>query len=184
MLLVISAPSGAGKTTIVKKILENNPGLKFSVSATTRPMRVNEVDGKDYCFLSKEEFEKKITDNELIEYEKLYNDNYYGTLKEVIDDSLLKNESLIFDIDVNGGLNIKKIYGDDAITVFIMPPDLDTLINRLKSRNTEDENQIQERISRVSMEMQKADLFDYIVVNDELNAAVKKVQEIYNKFKK
>lgn len=184
MLLVISAPSGAGKTTIVKKILENNPDLKFSVSATTRPMRANEIDGKDYCFLSKEEFEKKIENNELIEYEKLYNNNYYGTLKEVIDDSLLNNENIIFDIDVNGGLNIKKIYSDYAVTVFIMPPNLDTLINRLKNRNTEDEMQIQERISRVGMEIQKANLFDYIVVNDELNTAVAKVQEIYNKFKK
>lgn len=184
MLLVISAPSGAGKTTIVKNILENNSDLKFSVSATTRPMRSNEVDGRDYYFLSKEKFELKISNNELIEFEKLYNDNYYGTLKSVIDDSLLNNENLIFDIDVNGGLKIKKIYGKDAVTIFIMPPDLDTLIHRLKNRNTEDELQIQERISRVEMEMGRANEFDHIIINDDLETAVKKVQEIYNKFKK
>ncbi|KAA0207906.1 MAG: guanylate kinase [Ignavibacteriaceae bacterium] len=183
MLLVISAPSGAGKTSIVRKLVENNPDLKFSVSATTRAKRPGEVHGKDYYFLSMQDFEDKIKRNELIEYEKIYDQNYYGTLKTIIDDSHLKNENIIFDVDVNGGLNIKKIYGSNAITVFIQPPDIQTLIERLKSRNTESEIELNKRVARAEMELTKANLFDYIVVNEDLNEAVKKVQEIYNKYK-
>lgn len=183
MLYVISAPSGAGKTTIAKEILKNNPGIQFSISATTRNKRENEIDGKDYYFLSPEEFENKIKNKELIEYEKLYNNCYYGTLRSVVDEAVEKDQHLIFDIDVNGALNLKKIYQENAVTIFIKPPDLETLKKRLTDRKTESPEQIAERLTRVDMEMSKADDFDYIVVNKELNEAVNEVQIIVNNCK-
>lgn len=180
MLIVISAPSGAGKTTIVKEILKSHPDIKFSISATTRKKRENEIDGKDYYFLTQEEFENKISGNELIEYEKLYNNCYYGTLKSIVDESLSSGKNLIFDIDVNGALNLKNIYGEKAITIFIKPPDLKTLKERLQKRDTESLQQIEERLKRVDMEMSKAKDFDFVVVNDDLETAVKNVSEIIN----
>ncbi len=182
MLYVIAAPSGAGKTTIVKEILRNNPGLIFSVSATTRSKRDNEIEGKDYFFFTKEEFEKKIGNNELVEYETLFNGDYYGTLKSFVNGNLENNKSIIFDIDVNGALNIKKIYGDKAKLIFIMPPDIETLKERLKKRATESNEQINERIKRVDLEIGKKNDFDYIVVNQNLEKAVSEVQEIITKF--
>ena len=182
MLYVIAAPSGAGKTTIVKEILKNNPGIVFSVSATTREKRAGEIDGNDYFYFTKEEFEKMIDDNELVEYEILFNDDYYGTLKSFVEENLSKGKSIIFDVDVKGALSIKKIYGDTAKLIFIMPPDTDTLKERLKKRATESNEQISERIKRVDLEIGKANDFDYIVVNDELEKAVKEVQKIINSF--
>jgi guanylate kinase len=183
MLYVISAPSGAGKTTIAKEILKKNPDIQFSISATTRAKRENEVDGRDYYFLSKEDFENKIKNNELIEYEKLYNNRYYGTLKSVVDKSVEENKDIIFDIDVNGALNLKNFYKDNAVTIFIKPPDLDTLKQRLTNRKTESSLQIEERLKRVDMEMSKMNEFDYIVVNKELTEAVNEVQKIINNCK-
>lgn len=178
MLYVIAAPSGAGKTTIVKEILRNNPDLVFSVSATTRYRRENEVHGKDYFFFSKDEFRRMIKDNELVEYETLFNGDYYGTLKSFVNDNLEKNRSVIFDIDVNGALNIKKKYGEKAKLIFIMPPDIETLKERLKKRATESSEQIAERIKRVDLEIGKKDDFDYIVVNENLDKAITDVQNI------
>lgn len=182
MLYVIAAPSGAGKTTIVKEILKNNPGIVFSVSATTREKRAGEIDGNDYFYFTKEEFKKMIDDNELVEYEILFNDDYYGTLKSFVEENLSKGKSIIFDVDVKGALSIKKIYDDTAKLIFIMPPDTDTLKERLKKRATESNEQISERIKRVDLEIGKANDFDYIVVNDELEKAVKEVQKIINSF--
>ena len=184
MLYVIAAPSGAGKTTIVKEILRTNPELVFSVSATTRYMRENETDGKDYFFFSKEDFRKMIENNELVEYETLFNGDYYGTLRSFVNENLEKNKSVIFDIDVNGALNIKKIYGERAKLIFIMPPDIETLKERLKKRATESPEQIAERIKRVDLEIGKKNDFDYIVVNENLDKAVTEVQNIIRNFNK
>ena len=184
MLYVIAAPSGAGKTTIVKEILRTNPELVFSVSATTRYMRENETDGKDYFFFSKEDFRKMIENNELVEYETLFNGDYYGTLRSFVNENLEKNRSVIFDIDVNGALNIKKIYGEKAKLIFIMPPDIETLKERLKKRATESPEQIAERIKRVDLEIGKKNDFDYIVVNENLDKAVTEVQNIIRNFNK
>ncbi|MEO8446057.1 MAG: guanylate kinase [bacterium] len=183
MLFVIAAPSGTGKTTIVKNILKDNPSFIFSISATTRIRRKNEKDGSDYFFFSKDEFEKKISNNELVEYEIVFNGEYYGTLKSFVDENLSNNMNVIFDIDVNGALNIKKIYGINAVLIFIKPPDIETLKERLKKRATESPEQINERIKRVDLEIGKANEFDYIVVNDNLEKAVSEVQTIINNFK-
>ena len=184
MLYVIAAPSGAGKTTIVKEILRTNPELVFSVSATTRYRRENETDGKDYFFFSKEDFRKMIENNKLVEYETLFNGDYYGTLRSFVNENLEKSRSVIFDIDVNGALNIKKIYGERAKLIFIMPPDIETLKERLKKRATESPEQIAERIKRVDLEIGKKNDFDYIVVNENLDKAVTEVQNIIGNFNK
>jgi guanylate kinase len=178
MLYVIAAPSGAGKTTIVKELLRKNEELVFSVSATTRGRRKGEVDGVDYFYLTKEEFKKKVESGDLVEYELLFNGDFYGTLKSFVNDYMEKGKSLIFDIDVKGALSLKKIYGDDALLIFIMPPDLDTLKKRLTGRGTESIEQIEERIKRVELEMNIADKFDVVVVNDDLEKAVNEIQKI------
>ncbi len=182
MLYVIAAPSGAGKTSIVKEILKNNSEIIFSISATTRKKRDTETEGKDYFFFTKEEFRSKIDSQELIEYEVVFNGDYYGTLKSFVEENLKMQKDVIFDIDVNGALNMKKIYGDKATLIFIMPPDVRTLKDRLMKRATESEDQINERIRRVDLEIGKADQFDYIVVNDNLEKAVTEVQNIINTF--
>lgn len=173
-LIVVSAPSGSGKTTIAKKILERFPFMKFSVSATTRPKRNGEIDGKDYFFLSREEFEKKIQNGELLEWEEIYG-NYYGTLKSVVENALKNGDVLVFDVDVNGALSIKKKFPDDSILIFIKPPNIETLKERLKRRKTESEEQIKKRLERVPMELEKAKYFDYIFVNDNLEDTIKSV---------
>ena len=180
MLYVLAAPSGAGKTTIVKKILKTNRELIFSVSATTRAKRKDEQDGKDYFFFSKDEFRNKIKNNELVEYEIIFNEDFYGTLKSFVDENLREKRNVIFDVDVKGALAIKKIYGDKAKLIFIMPPDIETLKDRLKKRDTESIEQINERIKRVDLEIGKANDFDYIVTNDNLEKAVSEVNNIIN----
>lgn len=178
MLYVIAAPSGAGKTTIVREILKKNPELVFSVSATTREKRSEEMHGRDYFYFTKDEFKKMIENNELIEYEILFNGDYYGTLRSYVEINLREGKSVIFDVDVNGALSIKKIYGDIAKLIFIMPPEKETLKERLKNRATESKEQIEERIKRVDLEIGKANDFDYIVLNDKLDKAVAEVRNI------
>ncbi|CUS97866.1 guanylate kinase [Candidatus Chrysopegis kryptomonas] len=183
-LIVVSAPSGSGKTTIAKKILEKFPFIKFSVSATTRPKRNGEVDGKDYFFLTREEFEKKIQNGELLEWEEIYG-NYYGTLKSVVETALKNGDVLLFDVDVNGAISIKRKFPDDAVLIFIKPPNMEVLKERLKRRGTENEEQLKKRIERVPMELEKSSYFDYIFVNDKLEDTVKAVlRAVFNEIEK
>ncbi len=177
MLIVVSAPSGAGKTTIVKAVLKNHPEMLFSISATTRRQRENEIDGKDYFFLSRQEFETRIQANGLVEWEEIYG-NLYGTLRTEVDKSLSSGATMLFDIDVKGGLSIKRHYPSEAVLIFISPPSVEILKNRLVNRNTEDEATIQRRLDRVPMEMELGDEFDYQVVNDKLETAISQVEAI------
>lgn len=182
-IIAISSPSGGGKTTIVKQILKDFPEIVFSVSATTRPKRKNEIDGVDYFFLSEEEFKRKIDNGEFIEWEQFY-DYYYGTLKSYVVNNIKNGISVLFEIDVNGALSLKKIY-PESILIFIDPPSFEELINRLKKRKTESDEDLQKRINRAKMELSLKEKFDYIFVNDELEKVYKKVKslikEILNK---
>ena len=178
-LIVISAPSGCGKTTIVREIFKRHPDMKFSVSATTRKQRSGEVYGKDYFFLSKDEFEQRIKNNELVEWEKIY-DNYYGTLKGEVDRALESGTTMIFDIDVKGALNIKKKYPKDAVLIFIEPPSVEILQQRLTGRKTESDEVIRKRLERVPMELERGKEFDFRVVNDKLEKAISDVDTIIN----
>jgi guanylate kinase len=176
-LIVISAPSGCGKTTIAREILRRHPGMLFSVSATTRPMRAHEEHGKDYFFLTAEDFRRRIAAGELAEWEEIYG-NYYGTLKTEIDAALGGGRSMMFDIDVNGALSIKRLYPDDAVLIFIKPPSVEVLTERLRLRNTETPETIRKRLERVPMELGKAPEFDFAVINDDLATAVNAVDDI------
>jgi guanylate kinase len=179
-LIVISAPSGGGKTTIAKEILSGHRSIEYSVSATTRKKRENETGGKDYFFLTKKDFEKRIARGELVEYEVIYGD-YYGSLKSVVEGALAEGRALLFDIDVNGALTIKRKYPNDTVLIFIQPPSLEVLRERLLKRNTEDESTVAKRLERASMELEKGKRFDHRVVNDDLARAVREVDEIVKK---
>ncbi len=175
-LIVISAPSGAGKTSIARAILARHPGLRFSVSATTRPLRTGEVDGKDYFFLSRMEFERRVAAGAFAEWEEIYGD-LYGTLRSEIDRAVERGENLLFDVDVKGGLSIKTLY-PDAVTVFVRPPRVEALRERLQSRQTEDAAKVARRMERVPMELSLGERFDHQVVNDVLERAIDEVDEI------
>lgn len=179
-LIVVSAPSGGGKTSIVKEILKRHPEFEFSVSGTTRPKRANEVEGVDYFFLSKKEFERLIQNNELAEYELIYG-NYYGTLKREIDRTIRSNKTMLFDVDVKGGLSIKRLYGENAVLIFIEPPSIAVLEHRLRNRKTEDEETFQKRMERVALELEMGTQFDFRVVNDSLPRAIDEVDTIIQK---
>ncbi len=172
----MSSPSGGGKTSVVKKLLKDFPDIVFSISLTTRPKRSNEVNGVDYFFVSDEEFEQRIKNNEFIEWERFY-DYYYGTLKNFVDNNINIGKSVIFEVDVKGALSLKKIY-PDSILIFIDPPSFDELIVRLKNRKTENESDLQKRIDRAKMELSFKQDFDYIFVNDELNKVYKNVRKL------
>jgi len=175
-LFVFSAPSGSGKTTIIKNVLKKFPEFIFSVSATTRKKRHYEIDGKDYFFLTEEEFKKKIEQNEFIEWEKTY-DYYYGTLKSFVKDNVENGKSVVLEVDVKGALKIKSAY-PDAVLIFITPPSIEELKIRLKNRKTETDEDFKKRIERAKMELSFKDKFDYNVVNENLKDAEKQVFEI------
>lgn len=183
-LLIFSAPSGAGKTTIVKHLLTQNFNLEFSISATNRPMRENEVNGKDYHFLSTEDFQNKIKNNDFLEWEEVYKGCFYGTLKSEVDRITENGNNVIFDVDVVGGLNIKKYYEDKALAIFIQPPSVEELENRLRSRSTDSEEVIRNRVDKFIYELSFANRFDTIIVNDKLEDALNEAEETLRKFLK
>ncbi len=178
-IIAISSPSGGGKTSIVKRLLKDFPELVFSVSATTRPKRQNEIHGIDYFFLTEKEFKEKIDRGDFIEWERFY-DYYYGTLKSFIDDNIYNGVSVLFEIDVKGALSLKKIY-PESVLIFIDPPSFEELVQRLKERKTESEEDLQKRIDRAKMELSLKEKFDYIFINDDLEKAYKQVKSLIKK---
>ena len=181
-IIVFSAPSGAGKTTIVKEILKQFPEVIFSISATTRPKRQTEKNGVEYYFLTEEEFKKKIKNDEFIEWEKFY-DYYYGTLKSFISDNIEAGKDVLLELDVKGALTIKRLYPYSHL-IYISPPSFEELVNRLKQRNTESESDFKKRIDRAKMELSLKDKFDFIIENLELETAIKNSRILVNKILK
>ncbi|MDH4090148.1 MAG: guanylate kinase [Cyclobacteriaceae bacterium] len=183
--IIFSAPSGSGKTTIVKHLLETNSDLGFSISASTRDKRGRtESDGKDYHFLSPEEFKKKIDADEFVEWEEVYEGNFYGTLKSEVDRVWRSGKNVIFDVDVKGGLNLKKYFGDRALAVFVQVPSLDVLEKRLKDRGTESEESLSRRLFKAKFEMSFQNKFDVVLVNENLEKSLAEAQRLYQTFKK
>ena len=176
-LFAFASPSGGGKTSIIKPLLKKYPEFEFSVSATTRGMRPGEVNGKDYFFLSKKEFEDLIAQGGFVEHEFFF-DNHYGTLKREVERSLNAGHSMILDVDVKGALSIRKMYPKESVLIFIVPPSLDVLEHRLRSRKTEDDQKIKKRLQRAAMEMETGRQFDATVVNDVLEKAISEVDSI------
>jgi guanylate kinase len=182
--IIFSAPSGSGKTTIVKHLLATNPDLGFSISASTRDKRGRtETHGKDYYFLSPNEFKAKIDGDEFIEWEEVYEGNFYGTLKSEIDRIWKEGKNVIFDVDVKGGLNLKKYFGNDALAVFVKAPSMEVLKERLKDRGTESEESISRRLFKANFEMSFQDRFDVVLVNEDLKQSLIKAQALYDAFK-
>ncbi len=180
--IIFSAPSGAGKTTIVKHLLEHNLPLAFSVSACSRAVRGQEVNGKDYYFLGIDGFKSKIEEGAFIEWEEVYPDNFYGTLTSEIDRIWATGKHVLFDLDVVGGLNLKNHFGDKALAIFVKPPSMEELGIRLRLRNTEPEDKIIMRLGKAQKEMESAELFDVIIFNEDLEAACKQTVEVVSKF--
>ncbi|HKK77015.1 MAG TPA: guanylate kinase [Saprospiraceae bacterium] len=181
-LIVLTAPSGAGKTTIVRHLLKSIPQLSFSTSATTRYQRPGEINGKDYYFLSASDFEQKITENAFVEWEEVYQGQFYGTLKTEIERLWAKNQHIIFDIDVKGAMNIKASYPEQTLTIFVKAPSLDTLFNRLRSRRTESDEQLQKRMDKAKEEATYEERFDYVLVNDDLSTALQEAEQVVSDF--
>ena len=180
--IIFSAPSGAGKTTIVHHLLNANIGLAFSVSACSRNPRPNETDGKDYYFLGLEGFRKLIKEDAFIEWEEVYTDNYYGTLRSEIERIWSEGKTVIFDVDVVGGLNIKRIFGGQALAIFVQPPSYDELEKRLRLRSTESEEKINMRMAKARKELSSASEFDVILINDDLEVACSEAKRMVTEF--
>lgn len=181
-LIIFSAPSGAGKTTIVRHLLNKDLKLEFSISATSRGMRHTETDGKDYYFLTPEEFRNKIDNNEFLEWEEVYAGTYYGTLKSEVERIRNNGKNVIFDVDVVGGCNIKKYYGDEALAVFVQPPSVEELRNRLVSRSTDSLEVIEKRIAKAEYELTFASQFDLIIINEHLEIAFEEAEKRIREF--
>lgn len=170
-LIIFSAPSGSGKSTIINYLLTQHLNLAFSISATSRAPRGTEQNGVEYFFLTPEEFKQRIANNEFLEYEEVYKDRFYGTLKAQVEKQLAAGQNVIFDVDVVGGCNIKKFYGDRALSVFIQPPSIEELRKRLTGRGTDAPEVIESRLAKASFELGYADKFDVVIVNDDLEKA-------------
>lgn len=181
-LIIFSAPSGAGKTTIVHHLLKTFPDLSFSISATTREQRGDEVHGKDYYFISQESFLHKIAQKEFVEFEEVYSGTFYGTLRSEIERIWSHGKHVIFDIDVEGGLHLKRKYGQQALAIFVQPPSLEVLIERLTGRGTDLPEKLAERIRKADKELQYADKFDVILKNYELETACKEAEKLVSDF--
>lgn len=183
-LVIFSAPSGSGKTTIVRELLKRFPQFEFSISATSRQLRGAEQNGVDYHFMTNEEFKERVERGEFVEWEEVYAGTCYGTLKSEMERIWAKGNVIIFDVDVMGGINLKKLFGDDACSMFIMPPSVEELERRLRGRGTDSEEVIQKRIAKAEFELSKAPEFDYVVVNDILEDAVNEAETIISQFLK
>lgn len=183
-LIIFSAPSGSGKSTIINYLLTQNLNLAFSISATSRPPRGTERDGVEYFFLSSEEFRRRIADGEFLEYEEVYHDRFYGTLKSQVEKQLAAGQNVVFDVDVVGGCNIKKFYGDRALSVFIQPPSIEELRKRLIGRGTDTPEVIEDRVAKAAYEMSFAPKFDKIIVNDDLETAKAEALKVITQFLK
>lgn len=176
-LIVISAPSGAGKTTVARHLLQRFPQLRFSVSATTRPKRPGEVDGRDYFFWSREQFEQAIARGELVEYEEIFG-HLYGTLRSQVGQALSAGEFLLFDIDVKGALALRRAYPEQTFLIYVAPPSIEELERRLRQRGTESEEQIRRRLERAAMELQFQDHFDVVIRNEQLEQTLARAEQI------
>ena len=181
-LIIFSAPSGAGKTTIVHKVLQSRNDLEFSVSACSRPKRTNEQDGKDYYFISAEDFKQKIDNGEFLEWEEVYINSYYGTLKSELERIWNKGRHVIFDVDVVGGLDLKEVFREDALAVFVSPPSVEALEQRLRNRSSETEDKIAVRVAKATAEMTFAPKFDVVLVNDHLETALAEAEQLVRSF--
>lgn len=181
-LVIFSAPSGAGKTTLVHAVMDAGFNLEFSVSACSRGKRANETDGKDYYFIGIEGFRRKIEDGAFLEWEEVYKDHYYGTLKSEVDRILQNGRNVIFDVDVYGGINIKKQYGNRALAIFVMPPDIKTLEERLRKRSTDTDENIRKRLDKARHEIGKSGEFDLVIVNDVLDTAIREAVSAVSEF--
>lgn len=181
-VIIFSAPSGSGKSTIINYLMQQGLNLHFSVSATSRPPRGKEQHGVEYYFLTPDEFRKHIADGDFLEYEEVYKDRYYGTLKQQVDAQLEKDENVVCDVDVLGGQNIKKHYGARALSLFIQPPSIEVLRQRLEGRGTDTPEVINDRIARAEFELSFASKFDKVVVNDDLQTAQQEALRIVKEF--
>ena len=181
-LIIISAPSGSGKTSIVRHILNEEPMLEFSISATSRDRRGDEENGRDYYFINSQEFKDRIRKNEFVEWEEVYKNTYYGTLRSELIRIWNKGKHVIFDVDVIGGINLKKEFGNRALSIFIKPPGIDELRQRLIKRGTDPETKIEERLRKAAIEMPEAEKFDQTIINDDLDRACSEALELIRSF--
>lgn len=180
--IIVSAPSGAGKTTIVRHLLQSVPQLEFSISACSRAKREEETDGKDYYFISAETFRTKISDDAFVEWQEVYPGSFYGTLKSEMDRIWALGRAPIFDVDVVGGVNLKKYFGDSGLAIFIHPPSIEELEHRLRKRGTESEEALRKRIGKAEYELTFAPHFDTIIINDNLEVKCREIAELVKRF--
>lgn len=181
-VMIFSAPSGAGKTTIVHHLLEKYDFLEFSVSATSRAPRGKEQHGVDYYFIPEKEFRERVANGEFVEYEEVYSGSLYGTLRSEVDRIWAKGHIILFDVDVKGGINIKRIFGENALSVFVMPPSLEVMEQRLRARGTDSEEAIKTRVAKAALELEDAPLFDVVLVNDKLEDSFAKADKLLEDF--